>query len=374
MAAKKKTSGPVSAMTLRALNRATLSRQLLLARTTLAPKDAVARLAGMQAQLAGPPYVGLWSRIAAFERVPLARAIEKRSVVRATMMRGTLHLVTADDYVAFRGLLQPMLTAGMTSVLRGRSEGFDLEVLARDARAFLRKGPPRTFNEIRDHLASLHPKLDVRAMGYAVRMTLPLVQTPGEGKWGFPTEPPFALAEQWLDRKIPDGGDLSELVRRYLAAFGPATPRDMQIWSGLRALKDTFEAMRGELRAMHDEQGRELFDVADAPPADESADAPPRFLPEFDNLLLGHFDRSRIIADAHKSKVFLAGLRVAATFTVDGFVQGTWRIERKKKTATLSLAPFGKLARKDRDALAAEGERLVRFVEPDAGSWDVAFG
>jgi len=209
-------------------------------------------------------------------------------------------------------------------------------------------------------------------MAYAIRMHLPLVQVPTDDAWGFPAASDFALADDWLGKKIPtEEAPAHMLVRRYLAAFGPATPKDAQVWSGLQSLRAAFEELRPELVTFRDERKRELFDLPDAPRPDEDTPAPVRFLPEFDNLVLAHDDRTRVIADEHRPKVTLKNLQVRATFLVDGFVAGAWKVERKKKTATLVLEPFGKLTKKTLTELEREGEALLRFVEEDAEARDV---
>jgi hypothetical protein len=292
-------------------------------------------------------------------------------VVRATAWRGTLHLLTAEDLLAFRGALQPMLSRGMQSILKNRVETFDMEELLAAARRFF-AAKPATFDATRAHLAERFPVADERAMGYAVRTHLPLVQVPDGSTWGFPAAADFALAEHWLGTPIPTGNDgLATLVRRYLAAFGPASVKDAQNWSGIGGLSATFTTLRRELATFRDERGRELFDLPDAPRPDEATPAPVRFLPEYDNLVLGHDDRSRIVADAHRSRLVTKNLQVPATFLVDGFVAGTFKIERKKQTATLALTPFGKLLKKDLRAFEQEGDALLAFVEPEAATRDV---
>jgi hypothetical protein len=185
----------------RALNRALLARQMLLERETITAVDAVARLVGLQAQVARPPFVGLWTRVQGFERAELARALGERTVVRVTAMRGTLHLMTASDYVATRGALHPMLTRGARAILRERTSTFDLDALNAEARRFFGK-TPATFDALRDHLVKKFPEGDERAMGYTVRTHLPLVQVPTDAPWGFPAAADFALADGWLGRKI----------------------------------------------------------------------------------------------------------------------------------------------------------------------------
>jgi hypothetical protein len=202
------------------------------------------------------------------------------------------------------------------------------------------------------------------------------VQVPNEtSAWGWETGPAFALAESWLGTAAADGGGgLRTLVRHYLAAFGPATVTDAQTWSGLKGLRATFDAMRDELATFRDARGRELFDLPDAPRPGEEADAPVRVLPEFDSLVLAHDDRTRVIADAHRPRVVSKNLQVAATFLVDGVVAGTWKAGRRRGVAVLTATPFGgALARTERAALEAEGEAALRFAEPDAKAYEVAF-
>lgn len=351
------------------LNRATLARQMLLSREPMAATAAVERLAGLQAQLARPPFVGLWTRLADFRREDLLQPLRERQIIRATAMRGTLHLMSAADYVDLRGALQPMLTKGMQAILRERAQDLDMDVLRAEAREFF-GGKPATFDALRNHLKAKNPQADERAMAYAIRMHLPLVQVPTDDSWGFPSASDFALADDWLGQDVPTGeAPAHTLVRRYLAAFGPATPRDAQVWSGLQSLRTAFEEMRPELVTFRDERKRELFDLPEAPRPE--ADPPVRFLPEFDNLVLAHDDRTRVIADEHRPRVTLKNLQVRATFLVDGFVAGVWKVERKKKTATLVLEPFGKLAKKTLAELEREGEALLRFVEEDANETGV---
>jgi hypothetical protein len=327
----------------------------------------------MQAQLARPPYIGLWSRIEGFTRADLTGAAEGREVVRATAMRGTLHLLTRKDFLAFRPVLQETLAKGAQSILKDRGK-LEVEPLVAEARAFFDE-QPRTFEELRKHLMALHPELDERAMGYLVRMHLPAVQVPEEGAaWGWPASADFAVAETWLGRKMPKTAKGEAIARSYFAAFGPATGADFQTWSGLAEAKQLVEALRPKLRTFRDPRGRELFDLPDAPRITEDRPAPVRFLPEFDNLLLAHADRTRIVADQHRPLVATRNLRILATFLVDGFVAGTWDVEKKKGVATLALQPFIKLTKEAKRELQEEGEKLLRFVEEDAKSYAVSGG
>ncbi len=346
---------------------------MLLDRAPLPVPDAVGRLAGLQAQVPGPPYIGLWTRLGDFRREDLTGCLERRQVVRAALMRSTLHLMTAEDYLLLRTSLQPALIRALNAFFGKRAAGLDIDRLVAAARAALDKAP-RAQGELRVLLAEIEPDRDPAALAYAVRSYLPMVQLPSGGsRWGYSNKPPYATAESWLGQPASGQERPRELVLRYLAAFGPATVRDVQAWSGLVRLKGTVEALKPELRIFRDERGNELLDVPDAPLPLADTPAPARFVPEYDNLILSHADRSRVISDEYRSKVFLSAGRVRATFLVDGFVRGTWRIEKSRGAATLVIEPFGPLPKEDRSALAEEGERLVRFVEDGAKAHAVRF-
>lgn len=222
-------------------------------------------------------------------------------------------------------------------------------------------------------LSELMPDCDVGALRYTVRTHLPLIQVPVSSGWSYPGNPKFTLAEAWLDKPTPTDENLKMLVFRYLAAFGPASVTDIQTWSGLTKLKASIEKLKPALHVYHDERGRELFDLPDAPIPSADTPAPERFIPEFDNLLLAHNDRTRIIADEYRSKVYLPGLRVAATFLIDGVVRGVWKIEKKKDTATLIIEPFASLTKQNRNALTGEAEQLIRFIESSSKVFEVRF-
>jgi hypothetical protein len=361
-------------LTLRELNRATLDRQMLLERQTVPAIDAVERLAGLQAQVPSPPYVGLWTRLGDFRREELTRLMEERQVVRATLMRATLHLMTAEDYLLLRPALQPALTRSMNSIAGKRLEGLDLDRLVGAAREYFESGP-RPFADFRPLLAELEPDRDQSALAYAVRTQLPLVQVPTGGVWGYSGKVPFTTAEKWLGTELTVSEDPRGLVLKYLAALGPATVRDIQTWSGRTQLKESVEEIRGELRVFRDENDNELFDLPDAPLPSGDTEAPPRFVPDYDNLVLSHADRGRVISDEHRKKVFLSAARVRATILIDGFVRGAWKVEKTRRAATLIIEPFERLSRGDRASLSEEGERLVRFLAEPTGAetFDVRF-
>jgi hypothetical protein len=361
--ARKTVSG---VLTKRQLNRGLLSRQMLLEREKFAPLAAIEKLVAMQAQIPRPPFMGLWTRLKDFDRLDLLRLLREKKAVRATSFRGTIHLMSTKDFLAIRPALSEMLERGASSIVARRMGGVDVMALHQEGREFFGK-TATPFDEFRRHLEGKFPKQDVRAMAYTVRMGVPLVIHAADTDWGFSANADFGLAEKWLGAQFPAKPmSLETLVLRYLAAFGPATPGDAQVWSGLRGLREAFEKLRPKLVTFRDERKRELFDLPDAPRPDEDTPAPVRFLPEYDNVLLAHDDRTRIVADEHRGNVFLKNLQVVGTFLVDGFVAGTWKLECKKKSAVLALKPLAPIVKKSASALEMEGDALLRFLEPDA--------
>jgi hypothetical protein len=359
-------------LTVSEINRALLSRQMLLERESLPVPVAIERLVGMQAQLASAPYVGLWSRLAHFDRDSLARHIADRMVIKATLMRATLHLFTVNDYANFHTTLQEVLATASAGIAKQRDVELDIPKVIALARSFIAE-QPRSFAEITAMFEQAYPGVDVGALRYTVRTHLPLVQVPTETRWSFPGNPKFTLADEWLGQLLPTETHHQEIIRRYLAAFGPATVRDIQTWSGLQNLKDIIEPLRPELVTYRDERKRELFDLPNMSIPEGDTPAPERFLPEFDNILLSHEKRIRIVPDEYRKGVYLPGLRVAATILVDGFVRGSWKVEASKANATLNVTPFAPLSTQNRKALAEEGEQLVRFIAPEANTYAVSF-
>jgi hypothetical protein len=335
---------------------------MLLAREPVPAVEAIERLAGLQAQEPKPPFIGLWSRVEGFGREDLHAALGDGSAVRGLLMRATLHTVSGRDFAAFRAPLQTTMSAAFGGVRVAK--GVDLEPVLPVARELLAECP-RTMGELRALLSERFPDINDRALGYGVRTHVPLTMVPSDDRWGFPRDAEFALAE------AGDDDSPEQLVLRYLAAFGPATAADAQTWSGVKGLKAVFEELRPELTLLSDDRGRELFDLPDAPRPDGETPAPPRLLPEFDNLVLAHTDRTRILDDDHRPLVVTKNLRVRATALVDGRVAATWKSERKGKKATLTIEPFGKLPKAASEVLAADAEALLRFVEEDAASFDV---
>ena len=357
-------------LTRRELGRATLARQLLLERAPLGAAEAVGRVGGMQAQEARPPFVGLWSRLRGFAAGDLHRDLHERSVVRGLSMRATLHLQTAADHLATRAALGPAMERA-AKALRGRAAGLETEAVLQAARAHL-AGEPRTFSEVRDHLAALFPGVDPRALGYTVRTRMPLVMVPTDDRWSFPPDARFTPTEGWLGRPVDPASGPEALALRHLAAFGPASAADVQAWSGLTGMAAVLRGLAGGLETFRDEGGRLLYDLPDAPRPGGDVPCPARFLPDFDSLVLAHADRTRVIADRHRAQLVTRNLRVRATFLWDGEVAGTWTLERERGVAVLRVAPFARLPRGASAALREEGEALVRFVDAEARAHEVS--
>jgi hypothetical protein len=242
--------------------------------------------------------------------------------------------------------------------------------LAEGRRLFAER--PRTFTEVRAGLVSAFPDADERAMGYFVRLHLPLILTPEEHEWSYRADGNFGLIDGWPE-EATSATSLRELIVRYLAAFGPATAADVQAWSGMRGLAAVLQELRPQLRVFRDERKRELFDLPEAPRPPEELEVPARFVADFDNLVLSHADRSRVIADEHRPVVVTKNGLVLPTILVDGFVAGTWKTTATRKVATLTITPFAPLPAQAWEELAAEGEGLLRFIHPDVPGFNLRF-
>jgi Winged helix DNA-binding domain len=362
----------------RTLNRTTLARQLLLERARMPALDAVAHLVGLQAQVPLNPYHGLWSRLHRFRPDDLSQAMLDRRAVRIVVMRGTVHLVTADDCLLLRSLAQPVLDAELT---RHPDYGaplrrVELEPVLDFAREVL-AGPPVSNTELRAAMAEKFPELDAAALAYACRCKLGLVQAPPRGVWGRRGQVKLITVESWLGRSLVPDPPIDEVVMRYFAAFGPAGVADVATWSRLTALREVVDRLRPRLRPFRDERGRELFDVEEAARPDPDTPAPARFLPEYDNVLLSHDDRSRFFSsdDRVRARLFGADRKVSGSVLHDGFVCATWRMERDRDGDPVAIVVehTDRLSEQAQSAVAAEGRRLLRFLEPDAEATDVRF-
>ena len=368
MPPRRKTNQP---LTNRALNRAALARQMLLQREKVSVLDGIERLVALQAQLPNPPYVGLWTRLVDFRHDELTKLIEKRRVVRSTMMRATQHLVTARDYLRLRPVLQPMLDQRCRHNFGRATSGIEIAELVEAGRAMLEERP-HTITELKARLAERWPKRDSNALGYSVQLLLPLVHIPPRGTWGMGGAVPAVLGEPYLGRRMSNDVSPAKLVLRYLAAFGPATVADVQEWSGLKGLRTVVDALRPKLRVLRDEQGRELLDLPDAPLPDPDTPAPVRFLPEYDNLVLAYADRTRMLTREAQEAIWTKN-GLLATALVDGTVAAAWKIARERKRATLEIDPVRRIAKSDRAALVEEGLRLLAFTDPEVAAHDVRF-
>jgi hypothetical protein len=351
----------------RALNRALLERQLLLERRALPPADAIERLVGMQAQEPQAPYFGLWARLERFRPQHLSSLIAERRAVRTPLMRTTIHLVSSRDCTKIWPLLQPVHARNFRGTAFARAvAGLDLEHL-RAAGNELLAHKPRTRAELSSVLAERWPGIDPPSLAYAVSYLTPIVQVPPRGLWRQSGQARWALTADWLGKPMDGEPSLTDLVLRYLAAFGPATVKDIQAWSGLTGLRAITDPLRGRLRTFVDKTGNELLDLPGAPLPDPDTAAPVRFLPPFDNAILAHADRSRIVAPEHHEHVTRD--RLMRTFLVDGFVAGSWA----DRDGTLLVRPFRPLSRVDAAAVEAEAERLHVFIAPERRKPQVAF-
>lgn len=334
--------------------------------------EAVEHLVGLQAQEPQEPYVGLDARLAGFDPTAASELLGSRQLVRILMMRRTVHLLTATDALGLRTLHDPMLRQRIRGTLGRLMPGVDEAALAEACRPLFAERP-QGLAEAARVVADRWPGVEPRVLGDAVSTLLPLVQVPPRGLWRRAGPARWTTVGSWLGSEPPATGragsiPAEEVVLRYLRAFGPAATADIRAWSGLSGLPAVPRALAPELRTYHDERGRLLWDHPDGAVADPRLPAAPRFLPAFDNALLGYDDRTRIVAAEHR-RVSVAGSRV---LLVDGWVAGTWTDERDGGAAVLRVHRLTSLgSRGSERAVVAEAERVVAVLHPDATAHQV---
>jgi hypothetical protein len=353
----------------RALNRATLARQLLLERADLPVLSAIEHLVGLQAQEPPDPYLALWSRLAGFRADELAELLVDRAVVRIVLMRSTIHLVTAADCLQLRPVMQPVIDAELARhpQYAPALRGLDLAPMLAFAAPLLAERP-LSGRELRAALQERFPDLDAGALAAACRNKLALVQVPPRGVWGQSGQVRVTTAEAWLGRPLTDRPSVDDAVLRYLGAFGPATVADVSAWSRLTGMRAVVDRLRSRLRTFRDERGRELFDLPDAPRPDPDTSAPVRFLPEYDNVVLSHADRSRFHRDGRRPDWSGPDGRVLGSVLHDGVLAALWQIDGRRGGRTLTVNHLPGLSSRALAAIEAEGRRMRRFAHPDAGA------
>lgn len=350
-------------LTARALGRAYLSRQLLAEREVMTALDAVEHLVGMQSQAPKPPYYGLWSRLVDFRAEELSALLRDRHAVRVSVMRGTVHLVSAADCLQLRPLTRVLYENLLRSTYRTRLAGLDPWDVAAAGLELVRE-EPRTARDLARLLGERWPGHDQNALAQAARYLCDVVQIPPRGLWGRSGQPTYSTIESWVGRPVSPEPSVETVLLRYLGAFGPASVMDAQAWSGLTRLGEVMERLRPQLRVFRSESGRELFDLPDAPRPSPDLPLPARFVAEYDNLILSHADRTRVISDAARKIIASRNGQIPGTVLLDGEVRATWRVEQPRKSAvTLTVTPFHrKLTGREERELAAEGERLMAFT------------
>jgi hypothetical protein len=359
-------------LTRREVNRATLERQFLLRRAEMPAEELIEHLVGLQAQTPHTWYVGLWTRLVGFHPEEVATALVERRVVRIALMRSTIHLVSARDAVRLRPLVQPVIERSMNGNFGRHLVGLERAEVVAAGRAILDE-QPMTFSRLGRELGRRWPDRDEASLAQAVRAWVPLVQVPPRGVWGRSGVAAHACLETWVDRAPGRTATVDDMVLRYLGAFGPASVRDVQVWSGLTRLGEVAERLRPRLVTFADERGVELFDLPDAPRPDPDTPAPARYLYDFDNLLLSHADRSRLVSDAYRGLDVDPHGPAPRLVLLDGFTAALWTVEVGRSRATLTVHPFATLSAKNTSALTAEGDALLTFLAPQSETRDVEF-
>lgn len=362
------------------LNRALLARQHLLERARDPISEVVGHLVGLQAQNPPSPHLALWSRVEGLAHDEVGDGLQARALVRIAVMRSTVHLVTAADAGVLHALSLPRIRGELTGNPQHRADiaALDVEAVAAQARAVL-EAEPLTAVELGLRLSPCWPQAQPAALARVARALLPLVQVPPRGRWRRSGRTTWTTVQAWLGEEAdhladPDrrAGALADLVERYLAAFGPATVADVQAWSGLTGLRAVVEAMGDRLVRLRGEptpggsRERALLDLPGGLLPDDDVVAPPRFLPDFDNLLLSYADRSRVIPPVLRARLSSTNGQAPPTVLVDGFVAGTWRVHRAGRLATLVVTPWTAWSRDQVGRVRDEGEAMVRWWADDA--------
>jgi Winged helix DNA-binding domain len=363
---------PERVLTTADLNRALLARQLLLERSKLPLNKALERVAGIQAQYAPSSYIGLWSRLEGFSLADLTRALERRRAVQGTLLRSTIHLVSAGDYWAFALGSRAARQASWLRFDKKRLANAEMKAAAKEVRAAL-TGRVAHRDELLELARRRYPERPAHLWN-GLGAWVELVRAPPSGTWERRRADLYALAEDWLGppEVTPEKG-IALLLRRYLGGFGPARLADAANWAGLAVGDLEPAAERLRLRRLHDEEGRDLLDLPRAPLPGGSTRAPVRFLPIWDSTLLVHARATQVLPEDFRPLVFATKTpQSTPTFLVDGAVAGKWKVERSAKKATLVLEPFEKLPAGAKQGLRDEAERLVRFHEPEAESHGVS--
>jgi Winged helix DNA-binding domain len=321
--------------------------------------EVIEHLVGLQAQEPKDPYVALWTRLQGFRPEELEALLEGRAAVRGTLMRGTIHLVTARDCLALRPAIQAVTerihwTASPFGRRLGDADPAEVVAAGRE----ILEEAPRTRAQVRELLAERWPDRDAEAMAHTVAYLLPVVQIPPRGLWSRSGRATLATVESWLGRPLDGDPAPDRAVLRYLGAFGPASVKDVAMWSGFTRVREVVERLRPGLRTFRDENGVELFDLPDAPLAESDTPAPVRFLPEYDNVFLSHADRSRIGDPADRPRLGFGDDRFFKLVLVGGFLRAAWRLV----DGDVVVKPARRLSKRDAAAVEAEGRRLATFL------------
>jgi hypothetical protein len=334
---------------------------MLLTRVNLPVLDAIERLVGIQAQDPNAPYFSLWTRLEGFRPEDLSNLIQDKKVVRLSLMRSTIHLVSSQDGMSLRPLVQSVHESLLKNSFGKNLIGLDVQAVVKAGRSLIETNP-LTFSELGKQLNTQWPDVDSATLAAVIRTFVPLVQLPPRGLWGKSGQAVHTSSEAWLGNLPFLNLTMNDMILRYLAVFGPATIQDIQVWSGLTKLREKVEQLRPQLIIFHDDQGNELFDIPDVPRPDQNIPSPPRFFGGFDNILLSYADRRRIIEDEYRNKVFTKNGIIKSTILIDGFVSGIWKVQKEKGSVRLMIELFKKLPNEEHNALTKEGDRLLDFI------------